>query len=182
MRTLSLSAYSLLAIAVIAWGAVFFESSWLLGSASDRAQSAASSEQMSEKLAYAARLSALAADTKDERAQVEAMVRGDVVAIANTLEAVGKNAGVGAKVSDALPENGATALPGGGAVQPIAFIVQTQGTFQALMRAAALYERLALPSQIEQLDMEKSGSGDAKSAPWRMTLRIRVLTSAIITS
>lgn len=175
-------AYALLAVAVLAWTGILYEGSQLKSEAALRAEMAASVEQVSEKRAYAARLAALAADTKEERARLERIVEADVVAIANAIEAVGKRASVRAQVSDALPESGAVDLPGGGKIQPIAFIVQADGSFSALMRLAALYEHLSLPSQIEQLDIERSGAADSKSSPWHMTIRIRVFTNAPVSS
>lgn len=174
--------YAALTLAIFAWTAVFYEGTQLTNEAADRAATAATVEQLAEKRAYAARLNALAADTKDERAQIERIVQTDVVTIANTIEAMGKSAGVSAQVSDALPENGGVDLPGGGKIQPIAFIVQASGSFQSLMRLASLYEHISLPSQVQQLDIEKSGGADPKAPAWRMTIRIRVFTSATISS
>ena len=171
--------FSLLA-ALGLWGAVLYAAFWIQGQAAESAHSAAQSAQQLDRLAYTQRLSALASDTKDARLQLERLVQPDAVTIVNTIESAGKSARVNATVSDAISEGASQQLPGGASLQAVAFIVQAQGAFLDMMKLAGLFEQLPLMSVVEQLNIERSTGGDtAKASSWRMTARIRVLTTAI---
>jgi hypothetical protein len=148
-----------------------------LSSATEVAQS----QQQLDRIAYVQRLSALASDTKDERATLESLVQPDVVSIVNTIEAAGQSAHISATVSDALPEGPLQQLPGGESLQAVAFVVQAHGTFPEMMKLGALFEKLPLASSVEQFDLEHTSAGD-QTVSWSLTARIRVMTTSVSSS
>jgi hypothetical protein len=182
MRSFSSLAYGALLLALIAWGALLWGSSALISNAQTRAQSAANQEQIAAKKSYTARLAALAQDTRDQRAVLESLVHPDVVTIVNGIESSAQSIGVPAQVTSALPEGEPTDLPGGGKVQAIGFVVEAHGSFSNMLKTAALFEKLPIASTVESIDLEKAAPDGATASSWHLTAKIRVFTSAPISS
>lgn len=182
MKTFSLVAYGSLALALCLWAFLFWGSLHLMASAEDRAQSATQLQADAAKHAYTARLAALAQDTSVQRATLESIVQPDVVTIVNGIEAAGKKANTDAQVTSALADGTATDLPGGGKVQGVAFVVEAHGSFASILKLETMYENLPLASTIESVDLEKAVAQGATAPSWHLTMRIRVFTSASITS
>jgi hypothetical protein len=184
MKTsISIIGWVALAFALCVWGAVGYAALSIQDQASMSASNAASSAQQVDKIAYAQRISALAADTQVERNQLDTLVGSGVVSIVNVIEAAGTSAHVNAQVSDAIPEGAAVGLPGGAQLQAVGFVVQAQGGFTALMQAVTLFEALPLPSSVEQVELQQATATDPHAALlWNMTVRIRVLTTAVSSS
>ncbi|MBV9159900.1 MAG: hypothetical protein JO019_04880 [Candidatus Kaiserbacteria bacterium] len=171
-----------LAASVALLGALIYGALSIQSSALDRANEIAQSAQESDKSAYNERLHSLAAETKDERAQLDTFAHMDIVTLVQMLEDVGKKTGTGAQVSDASAAGNGVALPGGENLQPVVFTLSAKGSFQQLMRAVSLYERLPLAVHIDDLDIEHDPDTDtAPATGWHMTARIRV-TSVTQTS
>lgn len=181
-RNISILAWPLLALSIAAWLGVAYAGSWILQQAQEKGAQASSADQESDRVAYALRLHSLAADTSQDRADLEALVGKDVVAIAKELEATGKSAGAAASVSSASPEGPVKEIPGGAPLRGISFIVQLQGSYASLMRAVQLYELLPTPSSIQGVEIERLSQADKNSPPWHMTLRIRIFTTADISA
>ena len=177
-RSIMYIALAALLLALCAWGAVLYGASEIRHLASKRAEQAIAAGREFDRTAYAQRIAALAADTEGDRMRLGELLQADIVTIIDIIEAAGKSARVTVRVSDALPAGGAEALPGGGELQAVEFIVQTTGTFSSLMQAATLFEQLPLPSSVQQIELERS-TGEQSTVPWRMTTRIRVLTTAL---
>lgn len=171
-------AWFALLLAILLWGAVLYTAMAIRTEAIASADSAARSETQVDKAAYTQRIAALATDTAQERAALDTLVQSDIVSIIDIIEAAGKTARVQATVSDALPEGGAQEMPGGSQLQVVSFIVQAQGSFSSLMRAISLFEHLPLPSSVGQVELQYLSTTDSRAQPWRMTVRIRVLTTA----
>lgn len=182
MKISSSIAYGSLALALIVWAALLGGSFHLMSSAQERAQAAATLQADAAKRAYTARLAALAQDTSTQRAALESLVQPDVVTIVNGIEAAGKKAGTDAQVTSALADGTATDLPGGGKIQGVAFVVEAHGSYASMARLAQVYEKLPLASTVESVDLEKAVALGATSASWHLTIRIRVFTSAPISS
>jgi len=179
-RTIYLS-YLLAAIALLAWALVIYAGFAIDSTALGEAQTIAAQQQQSDQAGYQDRIHSLAAQTTLQRLQLGTLTSTDVVTIVTLLETTGKS--VGAKVSTALPEGGSVTLPGGGVLQPIAFVVDASGSFSSLMHALALYETLPIPSQVEQVDLEYvTTTPGASAGSWHLTAHVRVLTSADISS
>ncbi len=163
-----LGSIALLALVVYQAGAIREE-------ARTRAAFAADREQQSDRSAYAQRVAAVIAETEDERAKLDAFAKLDVVSVVELLESAGTSAGLTVTVAGAQAESGAQ-LPTGELVQPVAFSVNTSGSYAAVMRALDLYEHLPLASQIEQLDIARDASGSGRT--WSLSMRIRIMTLA----
>lgn len=175
-------ALSLLLLAVAAWGGVWYAGSYILNEAGRRASSASVADQQVDKVAFAQRVKALATDTKSDRDTLDALMSNDVVSIVNVIESVGKNAGVSTHVNDALPLGDAQALPDGSSVRSVAFVVESQGSYASLVRLLDAFEHLNLPSSVEQVELQHMPTEKGKISLWRLSTRIRVLTTSRISS
>jgi hypothetical protein len=178
-RFMQLAAYALLALALLAWGGMYAASSSVRASAAALSSDAASAQAQEDRLAYQKRLAALAEDTKTERAALEAFASRDLVSMVNELEATGKSLGLTVMVSDAQASGALHDLPGGGSLRTITFIVESQGTYASLMRLEELFENLPLASTVDTLELQALQN---RQAPWHLTARIRVYTTAPISS
>lgn len=183
MRTkIHIIAWTLLALAFCAWGAVWYAGTLIVSEATALSVSAATAEQQLDRLAYAQRLDSLAADTEAERNRLTSFTHADVISIINIIESVGKGGGVSAHVSDALPIGSPQMLPGDVPLQSIQFVVGAQGSFSALMRTVEALEHLPLPSSIDQIEFQRDAGSASKSVTWRLTVRVRVITTAAVSS
>jgi hypothetical protein len=178
-RFTQLVAYALLALALLAWGGIYVASSSVRASATALSSDVASTQAQEDRLAYQKRLAALAEDTQVERASLETLVSRDLVSIVNQLEATGKPLGLAVVVSDAQASGALQDLPGGGSLRTITFIVESQGTYASLMRLEGLFENLPLASTVDTLELQALQS---QQTPWHLTARIRVYTTAPISS
>ena len=168
---------------VLAWAAVVYFAWTIRSDEIARAASIQNIQESSVKGASAVRMHALAEETTKERAQLEELLKGDVVSIANMIEAVGKTVGVEMKLGAAQQESAPTS-DANVRINAVGFVVEAQGKFSALMRAAQMFETLPIPSSIIRLDIERtpnSARGSA-AASWHMNAYIRVLTTADISS
>ncbi len=169
-RSTSLSWILLIAaIAMIALAG--YAAATIQSTAFTRAEEVQTEAQQLDRKAYAARLTAIAADTKDEREELEQFLRLDIVATAEEFERVGARAGIKVSVTDATPDQG-TSLPGGGTLRWVTFSIVAEGSYEALMRAASLYESLPYAQEVTLFDLQKNGG---TAGGWHLTLRIRVL-------
>ena len=167
-------------LAILAWiGAVFFlfsiraQHSSGVSNLSD-AQSAAAEDNAS------LRIQALARSTKNERTALDNLTNNDFLSIANIIEAVGKDSGVEINIVSVLPATGAQKQAKKSALNDVDFLVETEGTFAALIETASLFENLPLISSVQNLELERflvSGSGKKEETRWRLSARIRVLTA-----
>jgi hypothetical protein len=164
-------AWGTLALALAAWGLVGYQVSHIYDAAAARGEEIANAEQQSDRAAFGQRLTSLAADTTEERAQLEASVGDDIVAVATLLEDTGARAGVDTTVSTAAP-GGVEELPGGKTLQSYGIVVQGSGRFAAVMHMTALYEKLPLLSEVESVELTHVG------ALWHITIRVRISLAA----
>jgi len=173
-----------LALSLLAWAGTIYFASTLSQGESDRAASVANAQQSSTEQDSAVRTHALVQDSAAQRTQLGALLDTDVVSIANMIEAAGKAAGVTVTLGDAVPETAPPSTPGGPSVQAVGFVIDGQGTFAELMRAAQLFETLPIPSSVERLDIQKvpSAAGASSANSWHMNISIRVLTTSNISS
>ena len=128
------------------------------------------------------RIHAIARETKDARAELEKTAQVGVVEILETIERVGRDAGVSIEIGEVLssPGTGSASI-----VRSAAFVVESEGTFGKIMHAAALLESLPIPSSIDEIQFEQlpsSGSGRSGTSLWRLVVRMHFLTTADISS
>ena len=165
------AAWLLVALAVFAWAGV----AWLSASLSDMAQQAAldaGDAQAARTLQSAAvRAHAVALSVAHDDAALEAALSNDPVALAQRLTQAGRDAGVAIQVGSA------SALPGLSSGGAIAFSLQGQGSFGALMRAALLLQTLPVPASIQTLTLGRA-PGASAGTPWTMNAQIDVLISS----
>lgn len=168
-----------LCLAITAWaGAILF--AWLLlAMVQDRSILAGNSERTISKQATAAKMRALARDTIVERRLLDKKANVDVLSAVDAIESVGKISGAEVRVSDAQKEPTITGNP---SVNIVAFSVEAQGTFSAVMRALAMLETLPLPVSIRQFDLGRSSDNGSDAGMWRLSLQLSLLTTANISS
>lgn len=180
-NTFAILSWTLLALSIGACVGVFMFAQHITYESEARVFSVQNIEQVSAKQMSALRLRTLAAETATERAEFERLLNVDVIGLATTIESAGAKAGVTVRISDALPERIANPDNVQGAdLQSVGFIIEANGSFTALMRVVAAFERLALPSSIEQVELERlTGTSEGT---WRLSARLRTFTTAAIRS
>lgn len=171
MQRTSTFSWILLFAAIAALALAGYAAKTIQAAALARAEEVQTEAQQLDRKAYADRLSAIASDTADERAELEQFLRLDIVATAEEFERIGTLSGVKATVTGALPDPGKE-LPGGGTLRWISFLISAEGTYAALMRTVALYEDLPYALEISRFDLEQNSETEID---WRLTLSVRVL-------
>ena len=187
MRNIGVLAWIAVAAALVLWTAVVMYDSWISAQLEARSSQTTDVQTTSERDIAAVRLHALARDTENQRAQLDSLTHADVISVADTIEGIGKISGVQLKIGAATPESTAQKKSEGktAALNVVGFVIEADGTFAAVMQAAALLESLPILSSIQNLEFERvmafSDSKSAKST-WHLTARIRVVTAADISS
>ncbi len=186
MKTSRISYVSWLSasLAFVAWAGVGFFA-WSISEAdSARASAEVSVGEKATEVDTTLRLHALARETKDLRATLESLTHIDVVSIVETIEAVGKDTHVALEINQVVADHPLPAAsPEAPPIRPVTVALEAQGTFEALLHTAALLHSLPVPSTVEQMQFEHLPVGaDTKKGLWRFSARIRVLTTAAISS
>src|SRR4051812_405078 len=98
MKTrITLIAWSLVALAIIAWVLVIYGANMIRASAADSASAARSARTQSSQLELNARLHALASSTAPSRNALETILSTDVVSIVDTIDSVRSATGINAR-------------------------------------------------------------------------------------
>ncbi|MBI5003839.1 hypothetical protein HZC00_01975 [Candidatus Kaiserbacteria bacterium] len=143
----------------------------------------AEAAQQANVAADAAKLRILANNNSERAAKLDTIMSSDVPMIVEMIKSVGTVAGVPVKISGALPTSVPKNQKG---VQAVAFILESTGSFSAMMRVLALFESLPLPSSIEIVDLSREGQGAGVSShvsqSWHLNLKLRVITTATVSS
>lgn len=189
MRTGTVTALVAVLAAFSAWAAVFMYAAWLSAQLDAQRSQYTDAQTVSEREAATARLHSLARDTQNLRMQLDIIARPDIVGIADTIDSLGKIAGVTVRIGEAIPEAAPgkrTASSTPPVLHGVGFVVEANGNFQSLMHAAALLAALPSLSSLQSLDLEHVPSSAAgrsgASGTWHLTARIRMLTTADISS
>ena len=181
MRYNTITACISVSIALITWCVVGFFAWTINTDQIQRLETLSDAQRATIIGASSIRTHALALDTAPQRAELKKLLDVDVVEAANTIESVGKAAGVSLKLGDALPET--RPVSEGVTLKAVGFVVEADGKFSALMRAATLLENLSLPSSITRLNIERAPkTSDSAPGLWHMSVYIRVLTTSDISS
>lgn len=187
MRKITFIAWGAVALALMAWVLVAMFAWAIFMQESERSSLASDTEAAAARETAELRLHALARDTKSAREQMDVLAKTEVLRIADMIEEVGKFAGVEVKINGASPEpaqpqtNGKTPVP-----RAVDFMVESKGTFASLMHAAALFENIPAISSVQNLELERVQNYDSspknKTPFWRLNARIKILTTADISS
>ena len=178
-RWIQLFAYALLTVTLVVWAGIYFAAVSIRAHAVELSSSVSSVQAQEDRIAYQKRLSALATDTQSNRAELESLVARDVVSIITMLEEAGKPLRLSVLVNDAQSAGVAQEIPGGGALNAVTFLVESQGSYASLMRLETLFENLPLVSTVDGVELQELQDS---SIPWHLTARIRVYTTASISS
>ncbi len=179
MHRLYYIAWLIIVFALCAYAAVGYFAWTIAQEKQDRTALLADAQETLVRQAAAARLHGLVVDTVDVRKGLEALVPADVISIAGLIQDVGKSTGVSLELSNALQESSES---GSDSVHAVGFVIQGEGSFSALMQTLALLETLPIASSIQRFDIQRTSSDPTAKAVWRMSLHIRALTSASISS
>ena len=172
----------MLAVTALAWAGVVIFAWLILGMHDQRKQEQGSREQEVAQQTTAARTRALAQETAADRAALDAFTKVEVLSAVNLIESAGLPFGVHLHVRDAQPGSSAVKLPEG-SLSTVGFIIEADGSFSALMRAAQILESLPIPTSIEQLDLGGVlGKKEATNDSWHLNARVRFFTSSNISS
>lgn len=185
IRKLALIAIAATVAALIAWGLAVSFAWTVITDESERSLRMSDAEAATARESAALRLHALARDTKSAREKLDALTNAEVLQIADLIEGVGKSAGVKIKINGADPESSQQTSKAQ-TIHAINFQVETEGAFASLMHAAALFENLPVLSSVQNLEFERvqnsEGSSKGKKALWRLNAKIKVMTTADISS
>lgn len=182
-KTAIYMSWLLLAIAITIAGLVVYAGTVILDDATTRSQAAADAEQQMARAAFNDRLGSLSRETEAARKELDTLTRIDIVSMVDIIERVGEGAGVKIAVSSAMSGGPAVDLPGGAAVQPIQFVVEASGSYKDVMHVVALFEQLPLASAIDEVSLQRGPTSETgASATWFLTTRIRVFTTASIST
>jgi len=171
--------WTLLGLAACLWIAVIFFAWTIEGEKDTLASSQTSAKAREEQQSRTTQLQSLVRETKDARAQLDALAHVDVVSMVDAIDMVGKDAGVYIQIGQAVPEAAKNS-----SVHAVNFGVSADGSFAALLRAVALLQTLPIPASFEQVQFSYTGgeSTPGTSASWHMSARIRILSTADISS
>ena len=173
-----------LAFALIAWGAVGYFAWSVSGAEAARVSRQTALAEEAAKFESDLRMHAIARETREERAALEKIARTDLLSIVEAIEMVGEDADVRVGILQiAAGDPISAASPDVPTIRPVNAVVEAQGAFGRLVHAAALLQVLPFPSEVYQMQFERIPPEAGGSAGgWRFVARIRVLTTADISS
>jgi hypothetical protein len=178
-RSIQLIAYALFLVALVTWGGVYLAAARMRADAVSLSASASNAQAQEDRIAYQKRIASLARETADERARVDDIVSLDIVSIVKKIEAAGKTLRLTVSVNDAQASGAAQELASGDSLHAVTFLVESQGSYAALMQLEELFENLPLASSVDGLELQ---SLEGAAMPWHLTARIRVFTTSAISS
>ncbi len=148
-----------------------------------------SAQTASDQQLAALKMHTLAQAIAPARTELNIILQTDPLTLADLITQVGPDAGVALRVSDASPEtlpvSSVTTAPSSAGVHKLTalnFVVEADGGFAGLIRAATLLETLPVPSTIRQLDLVRTEAQGSTRSPWQMDVRVQVLTTSQISS
>ena len=184
-NSLALVSWITLVGALFAWVGVVSLALFIIRIEHDRSALADTADQTTNKQALAARVHALARQSAEKRMVLEKTANVDVVAAVNIIESVGALAGVTLRVRDARNEKSASPRAGGLELFTIGLYVEAEGSFSGIMRALQIFETVPLPISLDQFDIGRAPldeQGSNPNLPWRLNARLRLLSTAKIST
>ncbi len=159
-----LIAWTFLCLSLVAWGGFAYMINMLSSERLAYADAYVIAQQESERGELLTRLRATIQSTEVERAALESLTSVTILQAVQTIEAAGKTAGAtNVVIGGATPVSNP---PKGLAVYSVA--LTAQGTFVALMRTVSMFEKLPIPSTVEQFEISKGEKA------WNLTARLQV--------
>lgn len=176
-------AYGALAAAACAWIAVGYFAVVIQNAHTEYIERMADVAAQTDQAAERARLHVLASGNLERSSKLDAIVAPDVSSIIDAIRSVGAAAGAPVKISAALP---GVVPKNQKDIHAVAFVIESAGGFSSMMRVLSLFESLPVASSIEAVDLSRETEDVAPtvraSRPWRMNLKLRVLTTAAVSS
>ena len=161
--------------AVAMWAGVALFAWMIAAERSERISRIENSAQESVQRSALQKLHALARDTREERGLLETLAQSDISDILDTIEAVGRDAGVSIEIGQASTGAAPTEES---SLQTTALLFSAEGTFSKLSQVAALVQVFPLPALVDEVQFERIESASTKAPPWRINVRMRVFTTA----
>ncbi len=168
-RTMSFAIFVAL-LALASWALVILFAWTISDLSAARVNAVLDEEKDSTKQAAALRLHTLVRETEHDRATLAALASSDVVHILDTIDSIGKDANVDLKIGQA---QGSPATDQG--LRSVAFALNAEGSFDAVIKAAALIAALPIPSYVDQFQFERLPNADRTL--WRLGAHVRFLTT-----
>lgn len=163
--------WGMLLVSFSLWGIFGFMVWNLYGERRAHAEASVTASQEATRGESASRLRAAVQSTEAERASLDSLLNISILRAVEILETTARQSGATeASVGEASPTPPAATDPQG--LMSVAIVINASGSFTALMRALSLYETLAVPSVLEQFEIEKVDK------TWRSTARVRVYLSS----
>ena len=169
-------------VALTAWGG-FFGLVWQLNNErTSYASTQVALLRVQDELSVAANLHALTRDTKQDREALNAFASTDVLMAVDMIEKIGALAGTKVHVE------GATAgqLSNNKSSKDVhAFLIAatTEGKLQSILRVLALLETLPFATSLYALELQQiqvNSQEKPTSDSWRLTVRVRIITTSPI--
>ena len=138
--------------------------------------------QAQDEESAAGKLHATMRDTKQARDALDALANTDVLTSVDIIEKIGSQSGAKVHVEGAS----AAALSNQKSSKDVhAFLITatSQGKLQTLMKITSLLETLPLASSLFGLELEQlpaDSQGKSSTDVWRLTIRIRIVTTSPI--
>jgi hypothetical protein len=170
MRQSALKALASLLLALGLWSAFAFMV-WQLSAERERyatLQSDMAARAQEEELG--SRLRTLVRETNEERAVLAELAKTDILTAVATIEATGQAAGANLSIQNVTEPQGTA-----GDVRTITLVAEASGSLSALVDTLVLLESLPFPAVVENVRLS---TGDGADEPWRLTTRIRVITTS----
>lgn len=170
-----IASLSILVVAGLLWGSVFWFSTWIDASATTSAEAITKARQDGARRDADSVAIALTAATAEGRVQLAGFLNKDALSLSNAITEAGRDVGVEMKIGSVTQGPGPT-LPKGAVLRPtsISFSLNAVGSFQKLFTLAALLSDLPAASSIERLQFAR-GSIDES---WTMNADIRIITNS----
>ena len=186
-RDLTLLSWILLAIAICAWimAAVFL---WLIQSENASYVAGLGDAQITAKQdATAEYVHGVVRDAAGDADELNKILQIDPVAFVKKVQAAGRETGVDIRISSVFPENVSlrTKPKDAPPIYAFGFTVESEGSFASLIRVLRVLETLPAPASIGQIDFDHVGATEragVPTGPWKITVRVRVLTTTNISS
>ncbi len=170
-------AWSLLAMGVVAWLGVGIAVFALGTMRAARVEQEATMKTMTALQLQQLRTQTLARATEDDRARLESIASQDAAHMIHIIEAAGTDAGVVTHVGQAM----SGAVSNSAVLHPASLIVEAEGPFPNVVRAAQLLGSLPVPSVVDSIELNRLDMLTASKVPtWRLAVTVRFLTSSII--
>lgn len=170
-------AYGTLGLAIVLWLLVGYFAWVLPDMRAAYAERIQKTTQQSDKDSADLRLRVAATESRARAQALNALLAADVPDITGAIRAVGVRAGVPVTINTAVPST----VPGAPKdVHAIAFVVEANGSLEALLRAVALFESLPIPSTIDIVDLTSETEESARAGEWRLNIKLQVLTTASV--